>query len=120
MKFGLSVGAFAGAVLFASAAWAMPGGAGAALSGQGVPGAGIAGQGADITQVAQGCGRGGWRTPSGRCAYGRPGYGPPPGYGRPGYGRPVYGRPAYGPPRYAPGPRCFVQHTPYGPRRVCR
>ncbi|GHE68069.1 hypothetical protein GCM10019059_29910 [Camelimonas fluminis] len=97
MKFALTASAFAGAMLFASGAFAMPAASGLAQPAQ-----------ADgyVTHVAQGCGAGGWRTPSGRCAYGRPGYAPAPRYAPP--------------PRYYGPPRCFVRHTPYGPRRVCR
>ena len=44
-----------------------------------------------ITQVAQGCGPGGFRDPYGRCHYGGYGYGYGHGYG---YGRPgAYGNP---------------------------
>lgn len=98
MNLSTALGALAGAVLFASGASAMPAGAGLHQAG---PGSGY------VTQVAQGCGPGGFRGPGGRCAYSRPGYGarryaPPPR--------------RYGPPR----PACFVKHTPWGPRRVCR
>jgi hypothetical protein len=42
-----------------------------------------------ITQVAQGCGPGGFRDPYGRCHYGGYGHGHGYGYGRPGaYGNP--------------------------------
>ena len=55
---------------------------------------------APITPVAQGCGPGFFRGPSGGC------------------------RPFYGPRRfYGPGPyyarRCFIRPTPFGPRRFC-
>jgi hypothetical protein len=67
------------------------------------PASGLAGSGL-VEHVAQGCGPGFFRGPYGGC---RPMRG--------GYGRPAYGpRPGYGP------RRCWVDRTPFGPRRVCR
>jgi len=67
------------------------------------PASGLAGSGL-VEHVAEGCGPGFFRGPRGVC---RPMRG--------GYGRPAFGpRPGYGP------RRCWVDRTPFGPRRVCR
>ncbi|MFC0282803.1 GCG_CRPN prefix-to-repeats domain-containing protein [Camelimonas abortus] len=98
------LGAFAGIALFATGAAALPG-----ATTPGAAGARSLAQQHDLlTEVAQGCGPGGYRTRGGRCVYHRP---PPPRY-RHGH----YHRHRWGPP-----PRhCVVRHTPHGPRRVCR
>ncbi|NNM71554.1 GCG_CRPN prefix-to-repeats domain-containing protein [Enterovirga aerilata] len=84
----------AGGMGLASAASAAPAAPAADLAGSGL-----------IERVAQGCGPGFARGPGGYCRPMRRGYyGPGPGFRGPGWG-----------PR-----RCWVRHTPWGPRRVCR
>lgn len=93
-------GAIAGAMMMASSAMAAPAGAGAGLLG--VTDAPM------VTTVAGGCARGFHRAPGNRCVRSAPPrhyrHGPPPRHMR-------------APPRPV---RCFMQHTPHGPRRVCR
>jgi len=94
--------AIAGAMMVASGAMAAPAGAGAgAFDGAGAP---------MVSTVAGGCGPGMYRGPGGRCY--RAGV------------RPHAHRPPPPPPRHYHAPRraphCVVQHTPHGPRRICR
>ncbi|MGV2980317.1 GCG_CRPN prefix-to-repeats domain-containing protein [Camelimonas sp. ID_303_24] len=86
----------------------------------GTRGANLAGQDASlITQVANGCGHGSWRAPNGRCVRGRELAHRPRQEARQEPRRPAVGvsRQFHGP---APRNHCFTQHTPHGPRRVCR
>ncbi|MFC3638401.1 hypothetical protein ACFONL_13650 [Camelimonas fluminis] len=93
--------AIAGVLMAASGAMAAPAGAGAGvLGGEGAP---------MVSTVAGGCGHGMYRGPGGRCyrAAGPHAHRPPPPPPR-----------HYHAPRRAP--HCVVQHTPHGPRRICR
>jgi hypothetical protein len=85
------------------------------LSAQALPvGRADLGQGSLVTNVAQGCGPGGFRDWRGFCRYDGPRYGRPRVYGPPR----VYGGPVVVGPRRPI--RCWTAMTAYGPRRVCR
>lgn len=113
--------AIAGAMLAASGAMAAPAGAGAgSLSGSLV---GASAAAPMVSTVAGGCGPGMYRGAGGRCYRVAGPHAHHPHARRPHAHRPHAHRPPPPPRHYhAPhrAPHCVVQHTPHGPRRVCR